>query len=281
MQAIDNWRRTGSAAQRDLALDRSAGAVADILQLNANGVYPKISLVFSHVQILTARLVILGEADPHFGRSEIARKSVVDGISLIRSCVAELQQGIATANRIKSREWVTSGPFPPGHGPRPTIHHFSIDYSNVSRTSAFNRKYQSEFEIDTSGPMAAAQAAQAKGVADDTAAARIPELAAAADQFEKTLSLSELQIISAVTGRVMSAIEVARYAQLRRFNTLGDSTRLLLQDWAKADTDKLNPESAVTLLTGKQPTEADQRLFKEVMDRFGPANTLALWLGRL
>lgn len=282
MQAIDSWRRSGSDAQREIALDRSAGATADLLQLAATGVYPVTSLVFSHVQVLSTRLVILAEADPHFARSQVARQPVADGIALIRSCATQLRQGITEANRITTRTWTTSGPFPPHGGPRPVRHFFRISYSNVSGTSSFVNQYgpQEDEPIETDGPLAAAEAARAKGLADDTAAARLAELDDAADRFERMLLQSELRLLTDAVGHTATALEAARYRQARRENGIARAVSQVLPGWDDP-ADDVDADTAIDVLTGGRTTPGDADLYAKVAQRFGVSSAVQLWLSAL
>ncbi|GAA5022904.1 hypothetical protein [Streptomyces siamensis] len=80
VQGLENWRRSDSAVSRDLALDSSAGALSDMLQLESTGAYPPLALALGHIQILGARLAVLSEADPGFGKSSVARRPIQAGI---------------------------------------------------------------------------------------------------------------------------------------------------------------------------------------------------------
>lgn len=64
LQDLDAWKRTGNDVLRALALDRSASAVATMLQYVSNNVYPAVALIFPFVEILTSRMAILAEARP-------------------------------------------------------------------------------------------------------------------------------------------------------------------------------------------------------------------------
>lgn len=124
----------------------------------------RVALAFSHLQIMSARLVVLAEADPEFSKSAVAKQPIVEGISLLRDCVADLEQGILDANEIEIKKSVRQGPRPP-EGPRPQLYTTEISYSNASGTSSFFVRLGpvKDEPPDTRSAVKAAEAARVKG----------------------------------------------------------------------------------------------------------------------
>lgn len=271
VQGLDNWRRSGSAVSLDLALDASAGALADMLQLESSGAYPRLALLFGHVQVLGTRLAVLVETDPAFGKSTVARQPVVAGVAFVRDCVAQLEQAVTEANEIEVVEWTTQGPRPPREGPRPEFYWVRVSYANASGTASFNTKMgpQEWTTPDITKALQRAEVAQIKGTADDRAAGRISDFAEAADQFERILRASELRIIEDTVGLSVSPVERARYAELRHGHDVVESLDLLLRNSDAVNADVLDFKTAAQTLGRVESLDEDERLLREVMQRFG------------
>ncbi|WP_435228405.1 hypothetical protein [Streptomyces sp. Tue6028] len=269
VQDLENWRRSDSAVSRDLALDSSAGALSDMLQLESSGAYPPLALVLGHIQILGARLAVLSEADPGFGKSSVARRPIQAGIDFIRACVTEIEQEILAANEIEVIERVTQGPRPSRQGPRPQFHWVRISYANISGTSSFDTEVgpQEETSPDISTALQRAESARVKGMADDRTGSRIKDFNETADRFERMLHAAELRIVEDVVGLPVSRIERARYTALRSNHDVVDSLDSLLQNSGQADT--ISFKTAAQALGRTESIDEDERLLRDVMQRFG------------
>jgi len=281
IQDIEAWHRSKSDPLRDLALDRSAGALADVLQLEANGVYPKTALVFALIQITASRLGILREADSGFGKSGISRKPIETAISTIRSTADDLESGIRAANVIHKSLYHHVRVNPRDHS-RSHTWTFDISYSNISGTSAFSRKVgPSDDPLDTRTP-AEAQAAQSKGILEDIDLFKVPLMRDSAARFEQMLLASELETISSVTRLPVSRLTRSRYALLRGRRDVGGSIELLFRDMLKGNEPvvKLDIAEMARQLNHSESVKSDRELLDAILRRFGTLAVLQIWLSQ-
>lgn len=281
IQDIEAWHRSKSDPLRDLALDRSAGALADVLQLEANGVYPKTALVFALIQITASRLGILREADSGFGKSAISRKPIETAISTIRSTADDLESGIRAANVIHKSLYHHVRVNPRDHS-RSHTWTFDISYSNISGTSAFSRKVgPSDDPLDTRTP-AEAQAAQSKGILEDIELFKVPLMRDSAARFEQMLLASELETISSVTRLPVSRLTRSRYALLRGRRDVGGSIELLFRDMLDGNEPvvKLDIAEMARQLNHSESVKSDRELLDAILRRFGTLAVLQIWLSQ-
>ena len=281
IQDIEAWHRSKSDPLRDLALDRSAGALADVLQLEANGVYPKTALVFALIQITASRLGILREADSGFGKSGISRKPIETAISTIRSTADDLESGIRAANVIHKSLYHHVRVNPRDHS-RSHTWTFDISYSNISGTSAFSRKVgPSDDPLDTRTP-AEAQAAQSKGILEDIDLFKVPLMRDSAARFEQMLLASELETISSVTRLPVSRLTRSRYALLRGRRDVGGSIELLFRDMLDGNEPvvKLDIAEMARQLNHSESVKSDRELLDAILRRFGTLAVLQIWLSQ-
>jgi hypothetical protein len=271
IQSADEWHRSGSEFSKALALDSSAGALADMLELDASAVYPRPSLIFAFVQIMSVRLGILAELEPEFATRPAVRQPIVSGIAVVRACVAVLERALVDANNIDVTTWVTQGRRPPHEGPRPLMYHTRVLYANASGTASYSIVLgpMEDEEPDPTQALRAAQAVRLRGIADDRAAAKIDDLIDAADRFDGIVVNSEMHLVGGLTGLSMSSIGRARYAALRRDLDIVDSLDAVLRADETPIADPFDIARAAQTLEGSKSPEADEQLLREVLQRFG------------
>jgi hypothetical protein len=241
-EALDTWRRNQWQGQRDLALGDSAKALAQLLELWRNNVYPSISLVLPLIRILPVRLMILKELDPQFIRSQIIRKDIEDSIRMIRSAADWFEGRITGGNSIhqeveKHLKEVRNRPKKEGGG-REFIYASIIYYTyhNISRTVSCK---SNSVEDETNPSVLAAlreecSSARVAGLAEDLRRSQIGTLRDIADTVERMLLGQEIQIITKIFRRELTLVERARFSTLRRSSdfrqsTLGVVDRYLLE----------------------------------------------------
>ncbi len=233
-QALDNWRRPPqSIGQRDIALNESAGALADLLQYWRNGVYPGVSLVVPLMEVLLVRLWILKQADPSFITSEVARQPIEESVVMLRYTAGDLEARILAANQVEKttthRTWVRIDP-ETGDKERGVTTTVTVSYHNITGTATYHRSISFEKDdIDTeisdaiAGLHAEASAARSGGLSEDLRQAQIDNLRSTASRAERLLRGEEIRVVERIIGRKLSLVENAEFQTLRESNDLRGS----------------------------------------------------------
>ncbi|CUR57316.1 hypothetical protein NOCA240049 [metagenome] len=232
VQNLNEWHRSGSDASRALALDRSAGAVADMLRYV--DVYPRPSIVFAHVEILTCRLAVLCEVDKQFAQSATTRAPLQAGIGLIRDAANEIESAVRRANTVRVFERRTSRPDP--DDPGSTIYFVSaeVSYRNLIHTVSYTRSIgpyelgDDAYAQELRAARADAEAARHWGTVADIAHARVPELRQTAATLESIVRRSELQTLSSELDYSPTVVEDALYVQRRQELGVAEAARALV-----------------------------------------------------
>lgn len=244
-QALDNWRRPPqSVGQRDIALNESAGALADLLQYWRNGVYPSVSLVVPLMEVLLVRLWILKQADPSFITSGVARQPIEESAGMLWSTANDLEARILAANQVKEtvthRMLVRIDP-ETGSKERIRITKVAVSYRNVTGTAAYHRSVsfelgeEAEADDAIAGLHAEASAARSGGLAEDLRQAQIENFRSAANKAERLLRGDEMRVMERIVGRKLSLVERAEFLTLRessdlRGSIVGVADKYVLED---------------------------------------------------
>jgi hypothetical protein len=284
--AFDTWKRTGDANQKAVALNDSAGALADILRYSDNNVYPRESLVYPLIEILVIRLVILKEGDPDFVRSSIGRRPIEDSVSLLRSTADGLEIAIQQANVIQDDSAIGTRVKvrpPEEGGGRVTIQvlRLSISYRNVDRSVSFDKHGEFEPEDgDLNAILAQARAdaaaARQRGVARDLEVARITELRETADIAERSLRVAEARwVTSKFLKREPTTIETS-YFVARRQRASFEEVALTLEGYMSLDRESLG--ALATEVTDREIDPKAEESLWNVAQTFGNRAVLRLFL---
>jgi hypothetical protein len=280
MQDLDAWHRNTSDALRGLALDRSAGAVADMLQYVRGGVYPRPAMVFALGQVLSVRLIVLRELDPGFCTSKQARQPVEDGIAVIRDAAAEIDGAVFRGNAIVVQRFVRKQ-----RDDDPLIG-ATVTYSNVSGTASFERTVgpfgilDPALEAGIEQAREAAESVRQRGLAEDRERAQVPALREMAAKLEESLRLCEFDAVSQTLQLPLAGLARARFVMLRQDRTLSESLQAVLSD-AVGATDEgrsLDVARAGRQLLTRPPTEEELAAFGHVADSLGTAMLAKLLL---
>jgi hypothetical protein len=225
--AFDTWQRSKEIGQRDIALNESAGALADILQYFRNNVYPGESLVFPLTEILTIRLLILKQADPQFARYAVSRQPIEDAINLIRVTADNIEAAVRQANTVKDNSYVRRKirirpPEEGGGREQIIVLHISVSYRNISGTVSYER--HTEYTVDDGSAndqleqvRAAANAARLRGLAEDMDRAKVSVLREIADTLERCLRTAEaMWVANKIFHRELTAVERAWFIAQRQ-----------------------------------------------------------------
>lgn len=283
LQDLENWQRNESEVLKSLALDRSAGAVADMLQYAVNGVYPRPAMVFAFAEILTGRLAILKEADPEFCKSPRARQPLEDGVAVIRAAANEIEAAVRRENvinesRSESKKLNEEGIWD---------YYVTavISYSNLSRTVSYSETV-GPFERGDEGfregvlrARAAAQAAENRGLLDDWERARIPTLRSFAVTLDESIRLCELEMLSQALPYPIGRVARARFILARREMTLSQSAQVVFagvgfpsaEESRSLDISKLGEH-----LLQRRPTDDEARVLADVANVFGHGSLMQL-----
>jgi hypothetical protein len=282
--ALDTWKRTSDAGQKAIALNESAGALADVLRYSNNNVYPNGSLVFPLIEILVIRLLVLKEADPDFVRSTISRHPIEEAVQLIRSTADSIEAAILQANVIRDDHAfitrVRTLPRDEGGG-RETIKvlSLSVSYRNLDGTVTFER--QGEFGPEDGDPNviiaqagAAAAAARQRGLAHDLDRARLTVLRDAANTAERCVLVAEARWVAATFfKRLPTHLETA-YFVARRQRAGFEEVALTAGEHVSLDRDALG--TLVTELRGRKVARDVVESLWNVAEVFGKRAVLRL-----
>ena len=284
--ALDTWKRTGDTTQKAIALNESAGALADVLRYSDNNVYPKESLVYPLIEILVIRLVILKEGDPDFVRSSISRRPIEDSVELLRSTADGLEVAIQQANVIHDESAIGTRvrvrPQDEGGGRVTTqVLRLSISYRNVDGSVTFERHNEFEPEDGNLNAILAqaradAAAARQRGVAHDLERARITALRDTADVAERSLRVAEARWVTRkFLKREPTDIEAA-YFIARRERANFDEVALTLEAHMSLDSESLG--ALATEVSGREIDREAEKSLWNVAQTFGNRAVLRLLL---
>ena len=284
--ALDTWKRTGDASQKTVALNESAGALADMLRYSDNNVYPREALVYPLIEILVIRLVVLKEGDPDFVRSDLSRRPIEDSVDLLRSTADGLEVAIEQANVIHDESEIgTRVRFrsqDEGGGRETTqVLRLNISYRNVDHSVMFDRHVEFEpedgdFNAILSQARADAAAARRQGVAHDLKRAQIAELRETADIAEGSLRRAEARwVTSKFLKREPTDIEAA-YFLARRERADFDEVALTLAASMPLEGESLG--ALATEVTGREIDRNAEESLREVARTFGDSAVLRVLL---
>jgi hypothetical protein len=293
--AFDTWQRNPEeSGQRDIALNESAGALADMLQYFKNNVYPGESLVFPLTEILTTRLLILKGADPQFVRSSLRRQPIEDAINFIRITANNIETAIRQANTVKDdsyvRRVVRNRPREEGGGREQIILlHISVSYQNLSATVSYQRHTEYAADTDRSAREQLQQvrddanAARLSGLAADMDRARVSVLREIADTAERCLRTAEAMLISnKILRRRLTAVERAWFIMRRQRSSFRETTFEFVTQIPLEKELQLDEQRSLRILAADildQPLSKDQEVtLSHVARSFGKKAVLQIML---
>lgn len=284
VQDLDAWRRTGSDGSKALALDRSAGALADTLRYANQGelfdVRP--ALVYAHAEILAVRCAILAEVDPTFARSSVVRIQMENGIVLIREAMDLLQREIESQ---RASEWVTEYKVKDREsGDWLYFNTWHIAFHNATGTAGHKEDLGPYERGDI--PEAEMKAARdrtailrRKGMAEDAKAARIQEMRDFAKSIEQCIAHSEMAQLERILVQPMGRVERARYGMLRQSGGPEVALRAIFapnRPAEEADVKLISVEHLCEILLNRQGTDSEAEVLKVLLERFGAAVILPM-----
>lgn len=291
-QALDNWRRPPqSVGQHDIALNESAGALADLLQYLRNGVYPSVSLVVPLMEVLLVRLWILKQADPSFITSGVARQPIEESAGMLRNTAYDLETRILAANEVKEtvryRIEVRIDP-ETGYKERIRITTVTVSYRNVTGTAAYHRSISFEqgeiAEVDDAiaGLHAEASAVRSGGLAEDLHQAQIENLRNAANKAEGLLRGDEMRVMERIVGRKLSLIERAEFLTLRETSDLRGSIVGVVDKYILEDGPRGSQSDDMTTTSGeilsRSLTNDEMQVLTALAQTFGSTAALRVLL---
>lgn len=280
LQDLDNWRRTHSEVLQGAALDRSAGAVADMLEYNRSGLYPRPAVVFPFIEVLTGRLAILKEADPGFCKSSMARRPIEEGIALIRSAASEIEAVLRDRTDIQVRRFIRKQ-----RDDDPLIGAV-VSYHNLSGTVLYRETIEPSFgivdpafDVAVQRAVAAAEPSRARGFMEDLQQTQVPNLRSQATTLEESLRLCELEMLTQAFPQPISSIERARFILERQGKTLGQSVAVVfggLRPDRVEDSATLDVAAVSEQLLSRRPTKQEGKVLTDVAQLFGYGSALQL-----
>lgn len=291
-QALDNWRRPPqSIGQRDMALNESAGALADLLQYWRNGVYPSISLAVPLMEVLLVRLWILKQADPSFITSGVARQPIEESAQMLRDTANDLEARVLAANQVKeivARRMIVRIDPETGDRERIRITTVTVSYRNVTGTAAYHRSITFEeweyveAEEAIAGFHAEASAVRSGGLAEDIRQAQIENFRSAANKAERLLRGDEMRVMERIVGRKLSLIERAEFLTLRETCDLRGSIVGVVDKYIPEDGPRGSQSDDMTTTSGellsRSLTNDEMQVLTALAQTFGSTAALRVLL---
>lgn len=172
--ALAEWSQAGDDASRDQALASSQTALATILELYANGVYPPLSMVFVLARGLLQRLAVLAIFKDVASPADIAQLG--SAIQEIQAVVNSLVSQITAANQIRSGTQVNTVSVKPVR----VNYEAYVYYSNISGDKAYNNvtfaSTVAAMQASLANMLTAAHAVANQGMQEDLDRAQVPSL---------------------------------------------------------------------------------------------------------